>query len=341
MLVRDVMTRSVIGREMNCSLATVTHYTRWLLEHQLLVSKPTKMPNVKRPVDELRINGDLGMCVVATANVRQITGQLIRLDGQVVETFGPIKPGTTQAKFVASLSEVVFDGLRAAKRMQKPVFHVGIGVDGWVASDPGIVFHVEGVNKWEACRIGSVLPDGRVPAPVQCWSEVACKVRGLAAEKQVDNRLCYIEFVRRRIHLAAILDGLFVMGSHGTGSALLHQKISDRGTRCYCGRVGCLTEHVKRGDVDPEIVFKAFLHLFDGIPGDVVGLEWDGPADWFEKALLRAGAQKVYHVKDASALALRGIGGLTAEMALARLVDRALQQRQKLNIFAPLIPSSI
>ena len=325
------MTRAAIGTEMNCSLATVTHYTRWLLESRLLISKPIKVPKVKRPVDEIRINGDLGFCVGATANARHITCQLIRLDGQVVETFGPVKPGANQASFMASLSNAIFDGLRLAKKLRKPVFHVGIGVDGWVASEPGIVFHIEGIPKWEACRIGSVLPDGQLPAKVGCWSEVACKVRGLAADQQVDNHLCYVEYVRKRFRLAAILDGVFAMGSHGTGSSLLHQKISDRGARCYCGRVGCLSEHVKRGDVDPEIVFKTFLHLFHDLPGDIVGLEWDGPADWFEQALIRAGAHKVVQAKDSAGLALRGIGGLAAETALAGLVDRAMQHRQKIS----------
>jgi hypothetical protein len=340
-LVRDTMNRARIGEEMGCSLATVTHYTRWLLENGLLVSKPTKVPNIKRPVDELRINGEAGLCVSATADLRGVTAQLIRLDGTVVETFGPAKPEATQAGFVATVSEVVWQAVRAAKKLRKPIFHVGFGVDGWVSSDPGIVFHVEGIAKWEACRIGGVLPDGQLPAPARCWAEIACKVRGLAAEMQVDDRLCYVEFVRKQFHLAAIQDGVFAMGSHGTGSARMHQKISDRGPRCYCGRVGCLTEHVKRGDVDPDIVFKAFLHLFDGIPGDVVGLEWDGPKDWFEKSLLRAGAQKVHHVKDATELALRGVAHLTAEMALAGLVDRALQREQKGAAFDPLTPASI
>lgn len=316
-LLRRRATRSELSRDTGLCAASVTHHTRWLLRHGFLTSTPIRVPDVKRSVDQLRVNGDQGTLLAIHVHSHQIQAQVLGLDAQPLTDFLVPVEEATQREVLAAVSRATQQAKHWAAGQGRGIDFAGMSVCGTVATEDSMVFGVDGVPQWQPCQPRLMLPAFEGIPALNVWTQVMSKMVGLSAAQRRDDRIAYVEFLGGSFHIASMRQGEVWLGRHGSTSSFLHESVSDSGRVCYCGRRGCLADLLESGEpVDVRILADAFVGLLHRVDVDALGLEWQGEKDWLVRRLTEAGIQ-VYVIDDGRNAALHGLRILTAQALLA------------------------
>ena len=315
-LLHERLTRQEIGICAELSSASVTNHTRRLIDRDLLRSVALRKPRAKRPIEELFLNPDYAVCLSLRYCDDVILAELLNFDASLIEVLSAKVSEHTQRGLLSAIDAVTAHALAATKELGRNITVVGIGLQGAVASDLGIVFAVRGIDDWQPCQPGQILPilsQAEIRASV--WTQIMCKMHGLSSELKCDHRICYVEFTGRMFRVSTMQYGEVSLGRFGTSSPYLHRKIHDDGPVCYCGRSGCLARYLEEGDIDERVVAKVLMNILDEIEADHIGLEWQGRSDWLEQELQQSGIQ-VHHIGNGEEMVKKGLRSLTVESAL-------------------------
>ncbi len=331
-LLRRKATRLELSHDTGLCAASVTKHTRWLLKHGFLTSTPIRIPDVKRPVDQLRVNARQGTALALLVCHDQVDGQVLGLDGQVLAEFAAPVEHPTQHGVLAAVSAATNQAREWAMAHGRPIDLAGMSVRGTVASEDGIVFGLDGVPQWRPCQPKLMLPAMQGIPVLQVWTQVMSKIVSLSALEGREDRFGYVEFLGRSFHIAVMREGEVKMGGHGTTSSSLHESVSEDGPLCYCGRRGCLADLLESNrPLDERVLSDAFIRFLNRIKVDALGLEWQGDQDGLQRRLTESGF-KVSPISNGHELAARGLRMLIAQSLLARKLASGATVRRRTSV---------
>ena len=311
------LTRRQIAQAMDVSMPAVTRHVKWLLEQQLVDSSHDRIPNVKRPVEVLQSRGEAGYGLAVLLRPHRLEAQVIDSAGAGVahRDFGLHRPD--QAHAMAALREAC-EWYRQNVPDCGPLETVGASIAGYLEPSSGMVFAVHGFADWRPCLPAQVVEGmGRTFVP---WTRVASLVHGLAARRGIDDRIGFIDFSQGQLSVASMSHGRTAFGRFGTASTAAHRTVSDAARRCYCGRTGCLADHLDHGDATPGMVRAAIPHLVAAMDVSILGLDVQGCGDTIEA--LADGPTRLVAIDDPDPLAWEGLRIATARLICRRLVNR-------------------
>jgi hypothetical protein len=317
-LLKRQATRLELSRETGLCAASVTNHTRWLIQHGFLTSTPIRLPEVKRSVDQLQINGGRATALAIQVRKDRVEAQLLGLDAEVLAQSAAPVAAATQHAVLAAIVAAVTEAKQWSGAHGYNIDLAGMSVCGTVAAEDGIIFGIDGVPQWRPCQPLEILPAMQAIPVLHVWTQVMSKMVALAATVGQDDRIGYVEFLGRSVHIASMRQGEVKLGRHGSPGSFLHVSVNNEGPLCYCGRHGCLADLLESDrPIDDHVLADAFIGVLKRIKVDAVGLEWQGETQWLEHRLAESGF-KVHHVAGGRGLALRGLAILTAQASLAR-----------------------
>jgi len=321
--------RGLIAKRVGCSPAMVTHYTRLLAENGVIQARSVRQPHAKRPIEMMGLSPDYMTCLCLHANVRNITAELINFDSTLIKGYSVPVSSASQGSFLHAVASAVNMAVKEAGRLGKTMSIVGIGVDGELAPEQGIIFRVDGINDWHSCQLNVIL-DELSGYHVFTWTEVMCKISGFATEIGNDHQLGYVSFSESDIFkIATMQHGEVNLGRIGTESHFLHRQINPEGPECYCGRKGCLMKYIRDGQVSEKELTAALLDILVELDIRHLALEWHRHGAWLKERLEEAG-MSVYEIDSQQKLITRGLRYLVAREAC--FFSQELLNNEKIGI---------
>lgn len=319
-LLHKRLTRRQISEAFGISMPAVTRYVRWLEENQLAIAECVRLPGVKRPVEVLRLNPGCGTGVAALLLPGRIAAEVVGADGSSQDVLEAVIEQPTQVAVMDALRRVVIEAKNWAKRRGRKLSVAAVGVRGYLEPTSGMVFGIRGIPDWEPCLPWQVLEvaPGLTVAPV---TSVACKLRGLSAQLREDHRIGFIERAGDNIAVATLRSGMLEMGRFGTASGSVHQQVSSSPRRCYCGRTGCLDEHLRHGDATEAMILAGLPAILRQMDVTMVGVECESDAEQVSRICKEQGAQEIHLVRPDNELAQTGLRLTCARVLLDRLIN--------------------
>lgn len=316
LLMEQTLARKDVGQRLGLSAGAVSKYVRWLVDQQLVLSEARRRPWSKRPVEDLSVNPNAGQALAVVVTPSSIETYACRLDAKPFCTQRYPVACRNQAELLATISQAVTE---ARGRVDGEFDVVSLAVDGYAANDT--VFGMEGIADWQPCQPGLMLLALEDCPLTSVHPLISCKLRGLARELGVHDRLGYVVLRDGRFQIATLSKGRIVLGGQGTTSPLIHQQVSDEPVRCFCGRTGCLAGHIANGTVDGGMLGEALAGIFTESGIAEVGVEIDaGGLDVLQQ--LGRHLPKLHAVGNGDQIARQGQCLRAAGEALAEIVNK-------------------
>ncbi len=323
-LFHETLNRNDLARLTGLCPASITNHTRALLEGGLLLATPHRKAAVKRPVEDLTINPAVGTHLAIRLAGREMCAELLDFSGSPVGRAARTLPELTQYCFFRALAQL-FDELTERASQEKRTFlSAGIGIDGLVAPQPGVIFGIYGFSEWEPCDLTGILPQLRTIPEVRVWTRILCKTRGFAAARKCNHAIGYIEYTPGCFRFGTIQQGRPDLGYHGTASNALHRTVVSGSGLCYCGRQGCLAEALRHGSVPVESLAEALRDTLREGKVRLAGIEWHDSTLPLKQVEETKGAEVQFHPVsgDGDEFFRRGLRGLVVESAIDRMTRK-------------------
>lgn len=317
MVLHRGLTRRQMADAMGVSMPAVTRHARWMATHRLVESQTRKIAGIKRPVEVLRVRKDraFGLALLIEPD---------RIDAEVIDS-----SGVARARRVETCESATQLAVMAAVRRSCDWFErespggqhpgvVGLSVRGYVEPSAGMIFAMHGVPDWRPC-LPAELIEGLAGSSFVPWTRAASKVHGLSARLEIDDRIGLIECSSDGLSVASMEHGRTALGRFGTASSAVHRTVSEASRRCFCGRTGCLADHIDRGDATPDMIRRALPDLTREMGVDVLGI--DASLDALGAQAGQSHATRIVTVDDAESLAREGLRIATTRLLVRRLVQ--------------------
>lgn len=321
MLLHSRLTRRQIAEAFGLSMPAVTRHVRWLEDNDLVTLQRVRVPNVKRPVETLHLQGTRATGMTALIHPDHIDCEIVAANGQPLRTLQQPLAERTQRGVADALRHLVREARAYGQQISQTLDTVAIGIHGYMEPTNGMIFAIRGIADWEPCLLGQVIEELHGVAVVPTTS-VACKVFGLSAREREDHRIGYIERSDGMLAIATLRAGSLELGRFGTASSAVHVRVSDSPRRCYCGRSGCLDEHLRFGDATDEMLLAALPHILQTMQVTTIGLELDGVGEAAAEICRSNGVSIIHLCPSDDELARHGLRIVCARTILQRLVDR-------------------
>lgn len=238
------ISRQQISEITQLTPATITNLTRELIEEGLLKETGNILEEKKR-AGRKSISIDLndhalwviGIFVQRTT----IDIGLVGLKGQVEQSRQlELKPDLNPEQFLALLSSEIKQFMDST-----PSYHVlavGIGVDGRVDFDQGMLIHEE-FRQWHSLEIVKTLRKQlKLPVYLDNNARTITLAEKLYGNSKGDSNLLNL-FVDDDIQAALILSDQLYRGGLSGGLQLGHMIYDPDGRVCWCGNKGCIQQY--------------------------------------------------------------------------------------------------
>lgn len=234
------ISRAELARQSQLSAPTVSTIIDHLLERGILVEVATAPSNGGRPPVLLSIDPKAGYVVGIKLRGDGLTTVVCDLEAQIVATgeFPISLVGDPDAAIQAVVSQTQ-SVLREAKVPRSKVLGVGIGLSGVIDSTTGVCVSSH-LLQWHDVELESKL---RRLLRLPVW--IDNDVNTLAvAEKWAGDAHSAKDFVTlsvgRGIGLGIVINRSLYRGANGATGEFGHIIVEPGGSKCECGRFGCL-----------------------------------------------------------------------------------------------------
>ena len=325
-LFHETLNRNDLARLTGLCPASITNHTRALLEAGLLLATPHRKAAVKRPVEALTINPAVGTHLAIRLAGREMCAELLNFAGSPVGSGARTLQELTQYCFFEALGQLFVELTGQAAREGRTLLSAGIGIDGLVAPQPGVIFGIYGFADWEPCDLTGIMPQLKTIPEVRVWTRILCKTRGFAAARKCNHAIGYVEFSPGCFRLGTIQNGHPDLGYHGTASNALHRPVGSGSGRCYCGRQGCLAEALRHGSIPVESLAGALRDTLREGKVRFAGIEWHDAALPLEQLKNDAEMEPQFFPVsgDGDEFFRRGLRGLVIESAIDRMTRKVI-----------------
>ncbi len=162
------------------------------------------------------------------ASIRNLRGEILEDRKLVTPTFG------SPEDLIDFLADLADDFFRKAQERGMRLEGVGIGVPNHLFSDQAVLCD----------RIAKELGE-RLGLPVRADNNIRCFAEAVARFEPAGNSGLVVT-IRSGIGVGIVIDGKVYQGERGRAGELGHFLVDPTGSRCRCGKVGCLETLVNR-----------------------------------------------------------------------------------------------
>lgn len=308
LLFHTELTREELSALTGLSGASITNYTRLLLDSGAIAKESFRVPGVKRPVERLRLLPGEERALAVSASPEQVETLLLGCDGSILErsVFNVGVPAQS------ALLRAIDDAVRAGAA-NRPVWAVSLCVDGMIAPEPGMIFRFEGIPDWEPCEVAGLL-EAWHGIPVQrVFPRIMAATRGFASAAARPDRTGYLQYSGGRLRIGSFDRYRIRLGKCGTPGNAIHRSCGVASGPCFCGRGDCLAACLAAAGENISAITPAFSALFTEEGIRTVGIDWPEYGGRLALSLSAAGIDA--HIATGTELITgRGLRELTAEL---------------------------
>jgi hypothetical protein len=182
------------------------------------------------------------------------------------------------------------------------------------------VFGIDGLEGWEPCQPGLILKALEQWVVPVVAPEIRCKLFGALRNRAMPENLVYVQIQNGTFRVAAFRDGYSILGGQGTTSPLIHRQVSNAETECFCGRKGCMAQHIRNGDITNEMLAYGVIGLLDEIAVGHVLLELEESFDGLFDCLCKKRDITFEPVTDSQQIVMAGLAQLTVQKAFQEII---------------------
>ncbi|WP_294506377.1 hypothetical protein [uncultured Victivallis sp.] len=305
------LTREELSARTGLSPASITNYSRVMRETGMVAGESFRAPGVKRPIERLRLLPGKERALAVMAAPARVEAELLGCDGGVLERYSSIVPEQNQAAFLQTINRTIREGI-AGKTVQVAT----LCVDGLVAPDPGMIFHVSGIGAWEPCETVGMLEAWREIPIRRVFTQIAAATRGFAAAARQPDHIGLL-ICRNAAHwkIGTMELGEIALGRCGTPGNAVHRSCGVAAPLCFCGRSDCFAAAIAagKGRLPASVIAGVLSGLFFELGLRIVGLNWPEYGEALIRALSGTGID-LRPVEDPEHFARQGLRELTAEL---------------------------
>ena len=237
--------RSEIVRSTGLTRSTIAVLTTELIELGLVQDLGAQVVpgQVGRP--STLVEADPHVAAIAIhPETDAITVGLVGLGGEVIRRVRYDTSTPASARETVRIVRSIVDGIRADLDDSYRIVGAGVAVPGLVRVSDGRVLLAPHLG-WKNEPIAATLSRA-LGMFVVAGNDASIGATGefvFGAGKGVQN-LVYVNGTARGIGGGIIIGGTLLNGTEGYAGELGHTLVNSRGSRCYCGRIGCLETEV-------------------------------------------------------------------------------------------------
>jgi len=238
--------RAELGRRTGLTRSTIAVLTSELTELGLVreLTAQAIPGRVGRPSALVEANPHIAAFAIHP-ETDAITVGLVGLGGEVIRRVRYTTSSPASARETVRIVASLVEGMRADVAGQKyTVVGAGVAVPGLVRAADGRVLLAPHLG-WKNEPIAAALTRA-LGVYVVAGNDSSVGAMGefvFGAAKDVTN-LVYVNGTARGIGGGIILGGTLLSGTEGYAGELGHTLVNSQGSRCYCGRIGCLETEV-------------------------------------------------------------------------------------------------
>ncbi|MCL5986395.1 MAG: ROK family transcriptional regulator [Actinobacteria bacterium] len=238
------ISRTEIATRLRISKTTISTYINELIDDGLIVENgfgDSTLRGGKKPT-LLSFNNHAKYILCTEIGVSNIRTAITDLDSNIIKqkvipTEEWLGPDIVIGKVINSLEDV----LDQSQIAHKDILGIGISVPGLVSTDNKIAVFCNRLTGWSNIHLGEILYK-KFKLFVHIENE--CRI-GAIAEKYFGKAKNYNNFVSvimgEGVGSGIFVDGKLYIGSHKISGEFGHTTVDDKGEKCHCGNVGCLT----------------------------------------------------------------------------------------------------
>lgn len=304
------LTREELSALTGLSPASITNYSRIMRTAGMIAGESFRASGVKRPIERLRLLPGEERALAVMAASDRVEAELLGCDGRVLERHNSTVPERNQAALLQTIDRTIREGI-AGKSVQVAT----LCIDGLVAPDPGMIFHVSGIETWEPCETVGLLEAWREIPIRRVFTQIAAATRGFAAAAKQPDHIGLL--VRQNAHLkiGTLERGEIALGHCGTPGNAVHRSCGVAATLCFCGREDCFAAALAAGQkrLPATVIAGVLTGLFSELGLRVVGLDWPECGEAVIRTLSGTGID-LRQIEDPEHFARQGLRELTAEL---------------------------
>lgn len=235
---RGAVSRADVARELGLSPATVTAVARGLLQVGLLAERRARSQGGRPPV-LLSLRPDAAFVVGVKVAEKSLTAALTDLEATPRARHSVSLRGRTPVAVVEAVADAVRALSRSARIPRERVMGIGVGLAGIVDGVAGVCRYSPFFD-WRDVPLRDLLAN-RLGLPAYVDNDVntlAIAEKWFGAGRDVDHFLTVT--TGRGVGLGIVLHGHLYRGATGAAGEFGHTIVEPEGSRCQCGKRGCL-----------------------------------------------------------------------------------------------------
>jgi len=235
------ITRSQLSEKLRLSPSAISKYTKILIDLGLLKETSKTVSKSGRKSVLLELNPEIGLNIAVVLNVSSIQGVLINSIGEILyQSEEPTYFGVPKDELLDSLFRLIDKLVIEARKINRKLFGIGIGIGGYINPDLGISHEYLYAKNWYDVPLKDIVEE-KYNIPCFLVNDAnACALgekyygRGIG----VDHFLCVL--LGEGVGMGIVVNGEIYMGKVYYAGEFGHTHSISDGQLCFCGHTGCL-----------------------------------------------------------------------------------------------------
>ncbi|GGH35133.1 ROK family transcriptional regulator [Microbacterium album] len=237
--------RAELVRRTGLTRSTMTVLTAELIELGLAREGQSRsgVGRVGRPAVKLEANPEVA-AIAVHPEVDAITVGVVGLGGEVLRRVRYDTLAPASARDTVRIVRSIVEGMRPDLERDHRIVGAGVAVPGLVRSRTGKVLmapHLGWRNEGIAEALGRALGDEVVAAND---ASIGAKAEAVFGAGRGVRNMVFANGTAKGIGGGVIINGEVLNGTEGFAGEIGHTLVDSQGSRCYCGRRGCLETEV-------------------------------------------------------------------------------------------------
>lgn len=235
------ITRTQLTEILKLSPSAISKYIKILIDLGVLKETNKTISSGGRKSFLLELNPEIGLNIAIVLNVSSIQGVLINSVGEVLhQSEESTYFGVPKEELLDSLFSLIDKLLIEAKKINRKLFGIGIGIGGYINPDLGISHEYLYAKNWYDVPLKNMVESKyRIPCfLVNDANACALGEKYYGKGIGVDHFLCVL--LGEGVGMGIVVNGEIYMGKEYYAGEFGHTHSISDGQLCFCGHTGCL-----------------------------------------------------------------------------------------------------
>jgi predicted NBD/HSP70 family sugar kinase len=235
------ITRNQLANTLKLSISSIAKYIKTLIGVGLVRETEREVSKGGRRSTFIELNPEIGINIAIVLNVSCIKGVLINVVGETVAEYETeVYFGISREQLLTSLFKVLDNLMIEAKKFNKKIFGIGIGLGGYMDPVQGVSHEYLYAKNWYDVPLKQLVEEKyRIPCfLVNDANACALGEKYYGMGVGVDHFLCVL--LGEGVGMGIVVNGEIYMGKGYYAGEFGHTHSVQNGQLCFCGHTGCL-----------------------------------------------------------------------------------------------------